>query len=120
MVITDLVQTCGACPSQWEFTTDDFREAYVRYRHGYLSVRVGKKVGDSGVEGFEILGERIGGKHDGVISWDGVMEWLSKFSSVDERIEEIVTEAITKVGFYTIREEDEEGDMFRWLTGVYP
>lgn len=119
MVITDLVQTCGACPSQWEFTTDDFRQAYVRYRHGYLSVRVGRKVGDSGVEGFEILGKKLGNEHDGVISWEGVMEWLSKIDTVEGRIEEVLQGALKSMGFYTVKEED-DGNMFAWLTGIWP
>lgn len=41
IVVYDVKQTCGACPSSWEGRTEDGREVYARYRWGYLSVRVG-------------------------------------------------------------------------------
>jgi hypothetical protein len=37
-------KTCLACPSQWEGHLDDGRVVYVRYRHGELSVGVGKTI----------------------------------------------------------------------------
>jgi hypothetical protein len=33
-------------PSQWEGRTNDDRPAYIRYRHGYLSVQIGSVSGD--------------------------------------------------------------------------
>ncbi len=36
--IKDVVQTSEACPSQWDFITEDNRIGYVRYRWGGLSV----------------------------------------------------------------------------------
>jgi len=42
LTIVALTQTCGMCPSQWEGTTDDGKAVYIRYRHGELSVGVGK------------------------------------------------------------------------------
>jgi hypothetical protein len=36
ITITELQQTCVACPSQWEGRLADGRALYIRYRHGYL------------------------------------------------------------------------------------
>lgn len=33
-----LVQTCGACPEQYDAYIDDERIGYLRLRHGYFSV----------------------------------------------------------------------------------
>jgi hypothetical protein len=40
MILTDIVQTCVACPSQWDARTTDGRKAYVRYRHWGLTVEI--------------------------------------------------------------------------------
>lgn len=53
--LTHLVQTCDACPSQWDAETDDGRPVYIRYRWGFLSVRVAPVGGDP-VLGAEIVG----------------------------------------------------------------
>jgi hypothetical protein len=74
MKVKNLIQTCGACPSQWEFDTDGNRRAYVRYRGGYLSVRISLPGGDTmgAVTGYEVLGQNIGGSLDGVLEWEEV------------------------------------------------
>jgi hypothetical protein len=36
--INKIKNTCSACLSQWEGTTDDNRNVYARYRWGHLSV----------------------------------------------------------------------------------
>lgn len=148
--IIDIQQTCSACPSQWDFVTDDNRIGYVRYRWGGLSVRLSfkfdlivdntsifdiikfhyseatrffnfwsfekklirtiptffeqgklmfkdiyrywlkkegynqlKSLNDipklfefAGVEGYEILYEKVGDDFDGIIEWDEVWELL--------------------------------------------
>jgi len=83
MYITELNQTCGACPSQWEGKLNDGRMFYIRYRWGYLSVRISENatndVGDA-VGGQEILGEQVDKS-----GWDGVMnedDMLEKIKSV--------------------------------------
>lgn len=48
IVLVELKQTCEISPSQWEGRTDDNRPAYIRYRHGYLSVHIGPAGGDIG------------------------------------------------------------------------
>jgi hypothetical protein len=37
-----LVQTCGACPSQWEGVTENLNPVYIRYRWGNLTMQIGK------------------------------------------------------------------------------
>ena len=36
--VVEYTQTCGACPAQWEGTTDAGWYVYARYRHGWFSV----------------------------------------------------------------------------------
>ncbi|WP_028058300.1 hypothetical protein [Candidatus Solirubrobacter pratensis] len=45
--ITDLEQTCWACPSQWEGKLADGRHVYIRYRWGFLRVTVGATMNDA-------------------------------------------------------------------------
>lgn len=40
VILTDLVQTCEACPAQWEGRTILDQAVYIRYRHGILLVEV--------------------------------------------------------------------------------
>lgn len=93
MKITDLVQTCGACPSQWEFTTDGDRNVYVRYRWGYLSVQVSREAhGDAVGHGPEIFSEQIGDDFDGFLEWEEV-ESRIKDLDVEEELAKFDVEA---------------------------
>ena len=76
MKVRDLSDYGTACPAQWEGRTDDDRPVYVRYRWGYLSVRVGPPGGDtsSAVTGVEVHGEQVGGEFDGAIEWRQVRD----------------------------------------------
>ncbi len=69
MKVDSIVQTCPACPSQWEGTLDDGRMIYIRYRWGRLSVRVSPEptndIGDA-VRGDEIHASIVGES-----GWDG-------------------------------------------------
>jgi hypothetical protein len=70
LVITELKCTCSSCPTQWEGWTDDRRQIYVRYRHGYLSIRVGKPDDAeefAAVRGKKIFGKQLGGEFDGIL-----------------------------------------------------
>lgn len=70
--ITDLRMTCSGCPSQWDGIMDG-RKVYVRYRWGYLSIRVGAP-GDfseyAAVRGKEIFGRKVGDGFDGFLTED--------------------------------------------------
>ena len=70
MIIKSIKQTCMVCPAQWEGYFADDRPFYIRYRWGYLSIRVGKKGKgvDSAVTVREIFGEQR--EKDG---WGGVL-----------------------------------------------
>ncbi len=41
IIVTRIVNTCTACPSQWEGVTSDNRRVYIRYRHGGLRIGIG-------------------------------------------------------------------------------
>ena len=70
LIVATLINTCSACPAQWDGMLKDGRPIYVRYRWGYLSIRVGIKGGgmDSAVCGKEILGVQHGDDLDGRIN----------------------------------------------------
>ena len=71
MKVNKIIETCGACPSQWEGSLDDGRAIYIRYRHGYLSIRLSEEPTDDimkAVGGKEAFGTGYG---DG---WDGCMD----------------------------------------------
>jgi hypothetical protein len=66
----NIVQTCTACPSQWEITLDDGRALYVRYRYATLTVdemndgKIGrqlfcKEVGDNPLAGVMDTAEML-------------------------------------------------------------
>ena len=38
--LTSIIQTCTACPSQWDACDEDGNEYYIRYRHGFLYVEL--------------------------------------------------------------------------------
>ena len=78
-------QTCKWVPAQWEGFTTDGCPIYVRYRHGYLSVRVGwvGQTSDDAVRsGREIVGLVIGDELDGFMTYQdlrrhtkGIITW---------------------------------------------
>lgn len=69
--VKKIVETCGACPAQWEGSLEDGRTIYIRYRYGYLAVRVSliptEDVWEA-VRGEEIFGTDYGD------AWDGCMD----------------------------------------------
>jgi len=70
MRLVKLVNTCTACPSQWEGKLDDGTPVYIRKRWGWCSVCVGTKEGgmDSAVMGNEVLGWNGDDAMDGFLS----------------------------------------------------
>jgi hypothetical protein len=71
MKVKKIVETCSACPAQWEGSLDDGRAIYIRYRFGYLSIRVSPDPTDDimkAVETEEVFGTDYGGV------WDGCMD----------------------------------------------
>jgi hypothetical protein len=47
ITVTTLVQTCNACPTQWEGATTDGRTIYVRFRWGYLTIGLGNTLDEA-------------------------------------------------------------------------
>ena len=88
MKIANLIQTCSACPSQWEFKTDGERNVYARYRWGCLSVRVSEKSDGDAVLGVEILRLQLGDDFNGVIDW-GAVEKLIKDIHIENTLASI-------------------------------
>lgn len=83
--VVQLVQTCVACPSQWDGMTDDGRKVYVRYRFAEGYVRVGA-IGDhdefAGVNG-DVVAEFT---EEGANEFDGCMS--------EERMKELTADDI--------------------------
>ncbi len=46
--------TCGACPSQWNGTTQSGKDVLIHLRHGYLRISIeGHTIFDSNPNGFD-------------------------------------------------------------------
>lgn len=82
--IVRLVQTCVACPSQWDGWTDDGRRIYIRYRWGYGSVSIAAP-GD-GDEYAAVNGECIA-EWEGAESLDGYISEAEMMAAVADKIE---------------------------------
>src|SRR3989338_8330316 len=88
VVVKACEQTCEWVPSQWEGSTTDGRPIYARYRHGYLSIRVGRvgqRIQQAVRSGREIVGLTIGDDLDGVMTYaelrrhtQGLVAWPKK------------------------------------------
>lgn len=76
-------RTCSACPSQWDAKTADGREVYIRYRWGYLSVRVAGE-GRDAVSGKEVLGRQVGDAMDGMMDDNELKALLAAAELLDE------------------------------------
>lgn len=70
-LVVELKQTCSACPSQWEGSTDDGRCVYIRYRWGTLEVGIGETKGDAIDSRVDVCGH--GGSLDGTMSTETMM-----------------------------------------------
>ena len=93
MRIKDPMAMTSACPAQWEGRTEGDRSVYVRYRWGYLSVRVGPPGGDlqNAIAGIRVYGEQIGDELDGSIAWQEVRDLIKpiRLSQIlSDRVEE--------------------------------
>ncbi len=75
--VTEVEQTCLACPAQWAGMTNDGRHIYARFRGGRLSVRIGKP-GDmhefAAVRGEEVLRIQLSDGYDGFLSFEELRE----------------------------------------------
>lgn len=79
MRINNLIQTCGACPSQWEGSLPDGRMVYIRYRYGVLRVSVSPTPTENPMEavaGKVVFTEQIGEALAGVLSTEEMLELI--------------------------------------------
>jgi len=74
--ISSIKQTCDACPSQWEGTLKDGRGFYIRYRWGWLSLRISTAENHDPVDCQEIFGMTVGHGLSGEISEPDMIEHL--------------------------------------------
>jgi hypothetical protein len=80
MIVKTIIQTCEACPSQWEGTLEDGRMFYARYRWGSLSIEVSKEPTSDVFIAMEPEGEliyyrkAIGGAYDGVLDQSDLVD----------------------------------------------
>jgi hypothetical protein len=69
MKLKNIVQTCYACPSQWNAWTEDGKLVYIRYRYGHFRVDV---------SGETVYEESIGDGLDGVLSQEQMLAIVEK------------------------------------------
>mgnify|MGYP003394749053 CR=1 FL=1 len=68
--VTQITNTCFACPAHWEGRTDDGKYVYIRYRWGHLSVRVHANEDKFEIDDLYPFDETIGNEFDGVMSYE--------------------------------------------------
>jgi hypothetical protein len=81
MKVTEITQTCSACPSQWEGKIEDGRMFYARYRWGCLSVRLSETPTENLYEvldGNTLIDLELGDEFDGVLSEGELVEQMEK------------------------------------------
>lgn len=83
MIVDNIIQTCAACPSQWEGKLTDGRMFYARYRSGKLTIEVSKKQTDDvymamGEDADLIYKEQLGGYYDGILSQAELIKIMRK------------------------------------------
>lgn len=71
----EAIQTCGACPTQYEGTIEGER-FYFRYRHGFWSVRFHPT--DEWNDEAWVDGDNLGDDLDGCMGYADVMDILEK------------------------------------------
>jgi hypothetical protein len=102
-----LRKTSLACPSQWEGALEDGRMIYARYRHGELSVGVGKDI-DEAVRsrryGQALYADHVGDGLDGFMDFEelrthlyGLLEFPADLAVENEREPEWDPEALEKL-----------------------
>lgn len=97
-----------ACPSQWEGYLKNNKPFYIRYRWGYLSIRMGKKDKDvySAIRGREIYGEQIDEE-----GWDGII----RQDTVIAKLMDIESETNLVAFIRDISFKFQCGNIYRWF-----
>lgn len=75
IILTELRQTCSACPSQWEGKTKGGLDFYVRYRFGILSWGFGDTPDEALMRAMSInISKRLGDPLDGVLDETSMLQ----------------------------------------------
>lgn len=103
--VASIVKTCEACPAQWEGHTIDLRPVYVRFRWGYLSVRIARLHEHDAVGGREVFGKQIGGGLAGSMTGAelaehtaGVIEWPNTITADEDYPDDEMSRAMQELG----------------------
>ena len=75
MKIMELINTCIACPSQWEGIIKNEGLVYIRYRYGRLTIKFTAH-GIDAVLGEEIFRKDIGHELDGLLTNEELQDIL--------------------------------------------
>ncbi len=89
-----LVQTCGACPEQYDVYFEDRKVGYLRLRHGYFRAEY---------RGIEVFG--IGTRGDGIFE-DG--ERTKLLNKACQAIDQAMNEDVDQTPLYDVEEPEEE------------
>lgn len=68
--------TCGGCPTVFDLETDEGKQYYLRYRWGYIALKIDAGIPLNGNP--EIAGEQLDDEWAGVISREEAIRWLEK------------------------------------------
>src|SRR5687768_10375298 len=74
MKLTKLVQTTGACPSQWDAEDEDCNYVYIRYRHGFLYVSTAPSEEEWAEKHVIVFEKTVSEEDDGVMSTVEMLE----------------------------------------------
>jgi hypothetical protein len=85
LTVKGIICTCGDCPSQWEVSLENGKMMYIRYRWGYLSVRISpdetKDIYDA-VGGEEVYGNQLSDGLDGVLDYEDLRKELIENTNI--------------------------------------
>jgi hypothetical protein len=82
IVITKMVQTCWACPSQWDGWDANGVYYYFRYRWGHLSIRR-----DDVLHGDPVFDSDVGDAMDGFMSYPELRDLMADVLTLPDACE---------------------------------
>lgn len=89
LILHDLIEVGGGCPSAWEARTEDGKEFYARYRWGAWYMSVNDRIVAEGTAGSNL---------GGVCGWEELLSWAA----------DQVTVAVRSWKLPLISEEDQD------------
>ncbi len=94
ITVTEIENTCSACPAQWGGRTEAGDWIYFRYRWGGLSISLWNRP-DGGRDWLDIWHERAGDSFDGYMEYDELKQHVPDWITLPEQegVEEGDTDA---------------------------